>query len=131
MSDAEEQTKDEGFKVNDKRRFESDGSSRADQDNEEQRRFAEPQADACKGIPLPEIDFATFILSLGTSAMVHLGEGPDPEGAGQKNLNLAKQTIDIICLLKQKTQGNLDQQEQKLIDELLYDLRLRYVSANK
>ena len=75
------------------------------------------------------IDFATFIMSLATSSVVHLGAAPDPDGRTRKNLELAQQSIDILELLKQKTQGNLSEEEGKLLDELLYDLRLRYVQA--
>ena len=75
-----------------------------------------------------ELGFSTFILSLSTSALVHLGELPDPV-TNQKgtNLQLAKQTISVIELLKEKTKGNLTEEEEKLIDTVLYDVRLKYV----
>ena len=77
-----------------------------------------------------ELGFSTFIISLSTSALVHLGELPDPvtneKGA---NLQLAQQTISVIELLKEKTKGNLTEEEGKLIDTVLYDLRLKYVKA--
>jgi len=83
---------------------------------------------------LPEIDFATFILSMGSSALVHLGEMPSPEGQGtgtaEKNLPLAKQTIDLLALLLEKTKGNLDEAEDNLLRSLLYDLRIKYVDAH-
>jgi len=69
------------------------------------------------------------VLSLTTSAMVHLGEGPHPDGAVRKELALAKQTIDLLALLRDKTSGNLTAEESKLIEDVLYDLRLRFVSA--
>jgi hypothetical protein len=77
-----------------------------------------------------ELGFSTFILSLSTSALVHLGELPDPV-SNQKgqNLQLAKQTIGVIELLKEKTKGNLTEEEEKLIDTVLYDIRLKYVKA--
>ena len=78
------------------------------------------------------IDFATFVLSLSTSAMVHLGAVPDPERQKpERNLPLAKQTIDILGLLKEKTRGNLTPEEARLLDELLFDLRMRYLDAGK
>jgi hypothetical protein len=80
---------------------------------------------------LPEIDFATFILSLGSSALAHLGEVPDNGGPAEKNLPLAKQTIDLLALMLEKTQGNLDEGEDKLLRALLYDLRIKYVDALK
>lgn len=74
------------------------------------------------------IDFYTFILSLGSSAFVHLGDAPHPEsGKVEPNLLLAKQTIDILGMLEAKTRGNLTAEEHKLLGNLLLDLRLRYV----
>lgn len=77
---------------------------------------------------LPEVSFSTFILSLNASALVHLGILEDP-GTGQKTKNLAlgKQTIDILALLEEKTRGNLTVEEDGLLKNLLYDLRLVYV----
>ena len=81
---------------------------------------------------LPAMDFATFVLSLGSSAFVHLGELPSPEGdPTAKNLLLAKQSIDILSMLQEKTRGNLDEAEDKLLTGLLYDLRIKYVDAQK
>jgi len=77
-----------------------------------------------------ELGFSTFILSLSTSALVHLGELPDPvTNEKGMNLQLAKQTISVIELLKEKTKGNLNAEEEKLIDTVLYDVRLKYVKA--
>jgi len=91
-----------------------------------------PGAAKAKRAPLPEIDFATFILSLGTSALYHLGEMPGPaEEPAEKNFPLAKQTIDILALLRDKTKGNLAPDEAQLLDSLLYDLRMKYVTATK
>jgi hypothetical protein len=79
--------------------------------------------------PAEPIDFYTFCLSLGSSAFVHLGDAPHPEsGQAQENLVLAKQTIDILGMLQVKTKGNLTQEEDKFLDHLLLDLRLRYVT---
>ncbi|MBW1990599.1 MAG: DUF1844 domain-containing protein [Deltaproteobacteria bacterium] len=78
--------------------------------------------------PLPEITFSAFLISLGSSAFVHLGDMPDPTtGETKQNLALAKQTIDLLGLLREKTRNNLLEEEEKLFDNLLYDLRLRYV----
>src|SRR5512139_1762550 len=80
--------------------------------------------------PLPEIDFINFIFSLSTSALIQLGEIQDPISQTlTKNLPLAKQTIDLIGMLGEKTKGNLAPQEEKVIESLLYDLRMRYVKA--
>ena len=77
---------------------------------------------------LPEVSFSSFILSLSTSARVHLGEVPDPVTQKvDKHLPLAKQTIDLLGLLREKTRNNLDLDEENLFDHLLYDLRLAYI----
>jgi hypothetical protein len=80
---------------------------------------------------LPEIDFATFILSLASSVLQHLGEVPDLDGKTERDLPLAKQTIDLLALLQEKTKGNLDEPEDKLLCAVLYDLRIKYVDAGK
>ena len=81
---------------------------------------------------LPRIDFATFVLSLSHSALVHLGDAPDPSGAPQSpNLELARQTIDLLGILEEKTRGNLTGEEERLLSTALYDLRFRYVQATK
>jgi hypothetical protein len=80
---------------------------------------------------LPDIDFATFVLSLGSSVLVHLGEVQDAEGKKQPDLPLAKQTIDLLALIQVKTKGNLDESEDQLLAGLLYDLRIKYVDALK
>ena len=77
------------------------------------------------------LDFSTFLLSLGTSALVQLGEAPDPtDGLAGPDLEAARQTIDLLGLLEVKTAGNLDTGEARLLKNLLYDLRLRFVRAN-
>ena len=63
--------------------------------------------------------------------MIHLGEIPDPSGEKSADLALAKQTIDIIAMLQEKTKGNLDAAEDNLLQSLLYDLRVKYVDAQK
>ena len=91
-----------------------------------------PASPRAESKPLPEITFPTFLLSLSTSALMHLGLIPNPaSGAMEKDLALAKQTIDLLSLLKQKTQGNLDSEETQLLDSVLYDLRMQYVEARQ
>ncbi len=82
--------------------------------------------------PLPVVTFSAFVLSIASSALVHLGEVPDPD-SGQVgcNLDVAKHNIDILSMLKDKSSGNLDADEQRLIDGILYELRLKYVMADK
>jgi hypothetical protein len=77
------------------------------------------------------IDFVTFVLSLASSAFVHLGDAPNPEtGSTSEDLPLAKQTIDILGMLERKTKGNLTPEEEKFLENLLMDLRLRYVQKS-
>jgi hypothetical protein len=81
---------------------------------------------------LPHIDFATFVLSLSHSALMHLGEAPNPEtGKVEKNLAMARQSIDLIGMLEEKTKGNLTGEEERLIGQILYDLRMRFVELTK
>jgi hypothetical protein len=83
--------------------------------------------------PRQDIDFYTFVLSIGSSVLVHLGEAPHPETGkpGARNLPLAHQSIEILSMLQVKTRGNLVDEEVKLLDQLLLDLKLRYVEASK
>ena len=85
------------------------------------------------GAELPQIDFSTFILSLSTSALYQMGlvTGPDGVKAPEPNLVLAQQTIDTLQMLQEKTRGNLDPQEIKLVENLLYELRMRFVEIAK
>jgi hypothetical protein len=81
-------------------------------------------------MPLPELDFSSFILSLATTAQISLGTVPNPQtGKPEQNLTAAKQMIDIIGILKEKTKGNLSAEEQGLLDNMLFSLRMQYVSA--
>ncbi len=80
--------------------------------------------------PLPSIDFSTLVLSLATSAMVHMGLVPETEGGlVEKNLTLAHQSIDTLEMLQDKTRGNLTDDETKLLQSVLYELRMGYVKA--
>ena len=80
------------------------------------------------------MDLSTFVLSLGTSALFHMGLIPEPgsgERAPELNLPLASQTIDTLEMLQTKTRGNLDAEEAKLLESLLYELRMHFVEAAK
>ena len=88
--------------------------------------MAEPQPK----VALEPIDFSTHILSLASSAMIALGRMPAPGGeAIELDIETAKDLIDVIGMLEVKTRGNLDESETKLIQSLLYDLRVAYVDA--
>jgi hypothetical protein len=80
-----------------------------------------------------EISFAAFVLSLAHTAAVHLGDIPDPvSGAtGQANLQAAQQMVDILALLEQKTRGNLTAEERQLLEQILYELRMRYLEVSR
>jgi len=81
---------------------------------------------------LPGVDFATFVLSLSHSALVHLGEAANPDtGRVDQSLPLARQTIDLIAMLEEKTRGNLTGDEERLVGQILFDLRMRYVELTK
>jgi hypothetical protein len=81
---------------------------------------------------LPTVDFTTFVLSLSHSALMHMGEAPNPENDSVvKNLPLARQTIDLIALLEEKTKGNLTGEEERIVGQILFDLRMRYVEHAK
>ncbi|AIH03469.1 MULTISPECIES: DUF1844 domain-containing protein [Thermodesulfobacterium] len=77
------------------------------------------------------ITFSTFILSLNTAALIHLGELPNPlTNKKEVNLLLAKQTIDTIEMLKEKTKGNLTLDEERLINAILYELKLKFLKVS-
>ncbi len=78
------------------------------------------------------VSFSTFVLGLASSALIHLGEAPNPEtGTASVNLVLARQSLDLLDLLRQKTRGNLTLEEEQLFTTLLTDLRLRFVQREK
>jgi len=145
-----EEKEDKGFRVSDRRRFTGEGnpSEKAEAAAEapsgqtapgkEQaaEKPAEEQPSREKQEPrpseLPEINFATFVISLSSSVLIHLGLTPDPlSGEKKQQLPLAKQTIDILAMLQEKTKGNLASEEQQLMDSILYDLRMQYVNESK
>jgi Domain of unknown function (DUF1844) len=76
------------------------------------------------------MDFSTFVLSLTTSALIHLGEIPDPASKERTvSLPTAKYTIEILEIIKEKTKGNLDSEEEKLLNDVLFDLRMKYIKG--
>ena len=130
---------EKGFVIKDRRSFDEKGDLKAteaekDQKAEDEKKEAEPRKEAPKEEterpPLPEVNFSTLIFSLSSSALFHCGEIADPQtGEKKKDLPLAKHTIDTIAMLKEKTEGNLTEEEQKFIDSVLSDIRWRYVKA--
>jgi hypothetical protein len=82
--------------------------------------------------PVLPIEFNTLLLGLASTALIHLGESPHPEtGTVHRDLALARQSMDLLALLREKTRGNLTPEEEKFFETLLADLRLRFVEASK
>ena len=138
MSDSEQKP---GFRVTDRRSFPEGGETQSAPAAETA--SGEPPAPGKGPLPgdgtspeagsdrgVPPADFSTFILSLGSAALIHLGEVEPPGETGKRrDLPMAKHTIDLLTLLWEKTRSNLTPEEDKLLESLLYDLRLRYVEA--
>ena len=132
---------DKGYTVEDRRFLHKSEEEKAKIKEEEATRQAGAAAkeaykassqEARGELPLPEINFASFLISLSSSAFIHLGDMPDPvSGEVKKDLTLAKQTIDLLGLLREKTRNNLQEDEDKLFDHLLYDLRMRFVKETR
>jgi hypothetical protein len=133
--EGDESDRQPSFKVQDRRRFSASGEAREDAAEERGEASSAPTgAPPADAGPAPdseaggEITFATFVFSLSTQALVHLGEIDDPvDGATRVHLEGARQIIDILAVLAEKTRGNLDQAEGSLLESALYDLRMRYV----
>jgi Domain of unknown function (DUF1844) len=144
MAEEEEKKQGKGFTVQDRRRFSETGESRDDTQSSTQvdadstkpseeslRTQGSTQAQAQES-PLPEINFSTFVISLSTQALMHLGEIENPlTGKVEPDVLVAKQMIDIIGMLREKTRGNLNAGEDRLIEDILFDLRMKYVEAVK
>lgn len=133
---------EKGFVIKDRRKF---SMEEPDQQEPEMPPVEEPgrkESESAKqqfkeasrkgeGRPLPEVTLSTFVFSLSSSALVHLGEIPDPDTEQvQVDLPLAKQIIDTLGMLQDKTRGNLDPDEERLMKSVLYDLRMRYVQKS-
>jgi len=126
-----------GFIIKDRRIFsqdaqdvkkEEDKKETAAEETKEEVTQEEPAPEEAESTSqFPEINFATFIFSLNSSALVHLGAIEDPASGQKKSLSLAKQTIDILGVLEEKTRGNLTEDEENLLKHILHDLRLMYV----
>jgi hypothetical protein len=137
MSQDEEEQGKRGFKVEDRRRFSDSGEIRPEHRDapapaaaaeHSASVSAESPAESAAHAPPLAINFSTFVISLSTQAMAHLGEIPHPvDNQVALDLGAAKQLIDILGILKDKTQGNLDAMESGLLENILYDLRIKYV----
>jgi hypothetical protein len=143
-----EEREEKGFVVKDRRRVSLDSTAQgvdesesdetkestpAEKASEEQERPKGKEEDFSQEsheshIPFPEVTFSTFVVSLSQSALLHLGEIPDPSTqTPHVDLSLAKHIIDTLGMLEEKTQGNLQPDEERILKEILYGLRMRYV----
>ena len=125
---------EKGFVIKDKRSLDEEGALKdekgEDEVPQEEAKREEPEEKEAERTPLPEVNFNSLIFSLSSSALLNLGEIADPHsGEKKKDLDLAKHTIDTIAMLKERTKGNLDEEEAKFIENVLTDLRWRYVKA--
>jgi len=153
----EEEIKGKGFVIKDRRQFDEKGEPRKSEEEERAASAGQPPPDQETAQPEPKaeagsdptgepktdqrrrgraeyppITFSDFVVSLSTSAIYHFGDIPDPVSkTAEKNLDAAKQTIDILGIIEQKTKGNLDENEKKLMDAILYELRMRYVKEKE
>ncbi len=142
-----EKNGEKGFVIKDRRRFDEEGKTREDAAREAE--SAKPDRQSGRSAEektqrdekeektesgkeeyhhLPEMNFHNFVLSLYTSVIFSLGEVPDPvSGEKKKDLQAAKQTIDLLGMLEEKTEGNLDTSEKELLEGVLSEARMRYV----
>jgi hypothetical protein len=129
MSENEEK----GFVFKDRRKIFSESEQQAEQPRPTPQEGPakpeeEPRSSQEYSSPLPEVNFSTLIVSLSTEVLFHLGELPHPvSGEKKKDLPLAKHAIDTLALLQEKTKGNLTEEEQKLLEGMLYDLRMAFI----
>jgi hypothetical protein len=137
MAGEEEKPEGKGFTVQDRRRFSETGEARETPEASQGFTMSEPNKgnesqSQTSQASLPEINFSTFVISLSTQALMHLGEIANPlSGKSEIDVPDAKQMIDVIGMLQEKTRGNLDASEARLIEDLLFDLRMKYVEAVK
>lgn len=133
--------KEKAFVIKDKRIFDESGEARAEDlkkeetagDNKSEKKSLERDDQArTQEDYFPEVTFSSFVLSLSTTVMYHLGDFPDPAtNKAEKNLAAAKQTIDMLNMIKNKTAGNLDIAEKELLEGILYELMIRYVKEKE
>jgi len=127
---------DDGFRISDKRHFTPKGEVRKETADEAVKEPVTPGADT--GVPPKEegsaaieerIDFPSYVLTYYTQGLVLLGEVPNPyTNKKEENLEAARHTIDILTLLQEKTRGNLDREEEQLLDSVLYELRMKFMA---
>jgi hypothetical protein len=138
-----EENEDSSFKVRDRRRLSPETAEpRKKEGPAKEKEYSPPSSkaktqdrvttpDSSAG-PLPEATFSSFVLSLSTQALLCLGEIPNPQdGKPHRDLPTAQHIIDILGVLKKKTEGNLEKSEEQLLEHSLFDLRMKYVEMMK
>ena len=114
---------DKGFVIKDRRTISGEGEETAEKESADTSAGEQEQQ-----APFPKINFSTFVASLNASVLLNLGAIEDPNtGKKTKDLPMAKQTIDILNMLEEKTSGNLSKDEENLLKNILYDLRIMFV----
>jgi len=141
MAGEEEKREGKGFTVQDRRRFSPDtgearentGAAVAGTAHETKEGGSDSQSgEQSRQDLLPEINFSTFVISLSTQTLMQLGEIASPlSGKVETDIPAAKQMVDILGMLQEKTKGNLNSSEERLLEDILFDLRMRYVEAVK
>ena len=122
---------EESFRVNDRRHSAAKDPKDSHETTAKGEGFVMKDSDDQPAAP-EQLDFATLVMSFATGAMIHLGLVPEPgTGKTQKNLALARQNIDILEILQKKTRGNLSQEEERMLESLLAETRLRFVEASR
>lgn len=142
MASEEGKQEGRGFTVQDRRRFSPETGEAREDAADSPRETVEavkpsdaqtvPASETHQEEPLPEINFSTFVISLSTQALMHLGEISNPiSGKIDSDVPAAKQMIDMLGMIREKTNGNLNANEDRLMQDILFDLRMKYVEAVK
>ena len=134
----EDKDSSRGFRVTDRRRFTEDSEAHEETHASEEAEAAAPEPEPAAPGAEPggaggqssdePVSFSTFVLGLSTQALLHLGDIESPvSGKVERDLGAARHVIDILGILQAKTKNNLEQAEERLLEAVLYDLRMRYV----
>ncbi|MEK7300834.1 MAG: DUF1844 domain-containing protein [Nitrospirota bacterium] len=122
---------EEGFVVRDRRGGSSETAAKASGSSESPQPVTSSEADAAHHAPAFPVTFSSFVISLGSSSLMLMGEKLDPQQqAVPVNLPQAKEIIDLLSVLEEKTKGNLTSEEQTVLRDMLYALRMKYVSLS-
>jgi len=142
----EDEKNEKGFVIKDRRLFDETGEIRGNEEQKGGNRDTAGQeppssppletggsgSDPDEDMYLPEVNFANFVLSMSTTALFHFGDFPDPATSrSNRNLKAAKHTIDTLGMLRDKTAGNLADDEKNLLEGVLFELRMRYVKESQ